>query len=48
MKIETTTLKTVANFAKLKDVTAVTIYRWAKENKCSIIEIDGVKFVKPE
>tara|TARA_R110000764_G_scaffold196030_1_gene281226 strand:+ start:120 stop:284 length:165 start_codon:yes stop_codon:yes gene_type:complete len=48
MKVETNELQTAGNFAKEKDVTTVSVYRWLKMGVIKGIEIDGVKFVKTE
>jgi hypothetical protein len=45
LKVDRTKLKTVANYAKDKNVTRQTIYRWARERTVSIVIIDGVHFV---
>tara|TARA_R100001244_G_scaffold1556_1_gene2594 strand:+ start:2195 stop:2353 length:159 start_codon:yes stop_codon:yes gene_type:complete len=48
MKIETKNLQTAGNFAKSKDVTTASVYRWLKMGVVKGVEIDGVKFVKIE
>ena len=48
MKVETKHLQTAGNFAKEKDVTTASVYRWLKMGIVEGVEIDGVKFVKKE
>lgn len=38
-------LKTVAGYAKLKNVTTTTVYNWIKDGKVKSIKIDGITFV---
>jgi|GEM_PF-2560847 len=38
-------LKTIKNFALSEGVTPAYIYKLVKENRMSLVEIDGVKFV---
>ena len=45
MKIESTYLKTVNNYALNNRVSASYIYKMIRENKMTCIEIDGVKFI---
>tara|TARA_R110000764_G_scaffold205222_1_gene290462 strand:+ start:634 stop:777 length:144 start_codon:yes stop_codon:yes gene_type:complete len=46
MKIETNDYMSVQEFARLKEVSVMTIYRWLKMGVVSGVEIDGIKFVK--
>jgi hypothetical protein len=39
------TLKTVANYAKMNNVTTSYIYKLVSQKKIQFTEIDGVKFV---
>tara|TARA_B100000795_G_scaffold265094_2_gene246453 strand:+ start:302 stop:451 length:150 start_codon:yes stop_codon:yes gene_type:complete len=48
MKIETNDYMSVQGFARLKEVSVMTIYRWLKMGVVQGIEIDGIKFVKNE
>lgn len=45
MIVETTDLKTVANYAKKKRFSLAWAYRLVAENKIKSIKIDGVKFI---
>jgi len=48
MKIDTENYLSVQSFARLKEVTSMTVYRWLKMGVVQGVEIDGVKFVKNE
>lgn len=39
-------LVTVRTYADMKGVTTMCVYKWEKQGKISITEIDGVKFVE--
>lgn len=45
MTIDVDRLATVANYAKLRDVTVTAVYRWIEQGKERSIKIDGVQFV---
>lgn len=45
MKVETTKLKKISNYAREKCVTAQTVYKWIDEGKISAITIDGMTFI---
>ena len=45
MIVETDRLITVANFAKMKEVTATAVYGWINQGKEKRVVIDGVQFV---
>jgi len=48
MKIKTEDYLTVQTFARIKEVTSMTVYRWLKMGVVEGVEIDGVKFVKKD
>ena len=43
--VDITKLKTINNFAKMKNISRQRIYKTLDSNKFDIVEIDGVKFV---
>lgn len=45
MKTDISTLKTFANFGKLKSISRQRIYELVTEGKFDTLEIDGVKFI---
>lgn len=45
MTIDIDRLITVANYAKLREVTVTAVYRWIEQGKERSIKIDGVQFV---
>lgn len=45
MKVETTNLKKISNYAREKCVAAQTVYKWISEGRISAVTIDGVTFV---
>jgi len=46
MKVETDKLQTAGNYAKTKNVTTMSVYRWLKMGVLQGVDIDGVKFVQ--
>ena len=46
MKIETTNLMSIKNYANREGVTASYIYKLEKEGKMGLFLIDGIKFVE--
>lgn len=48
MLVDTERLITVANFAKMKNVTTTTVYGWISTGKEKMVKIDGVTFVLME
>ena len=46
LKVDTTKLLTIRNYALKNSVTVQSVYNWAKIGKVQIREIDGVKFVQ--
>lgn len=46
MKIETSELLTISNFAKKKGMSRQHVYRLIKSGEISQVVIDGVKFVR--
>lgn len=38
-------LKTVANFARMKEVSPQSVYAWIENGKVKSIKIDGVTFI---
>tara|TARA_R100001244_G_scaffold26657_2_gene26604 strand:- start:876 stop:1025 length:150 start_codon:yes stop_codon:yes gene_type:complete len=46
MKIKTEDYLTVQNFARLKEVTSMTVYRWVKMGVVEGVKIDKVQFIK--
>ena len=38
-------LRTIANYAKMRDVTPETVYRWIRTSEVDYVEIDGKKFI---
>jgi len=45
MKIETSKLMTIKNFAMKEKITPAYIYKLIKEQKMRPVEIDGVRFI---
>jgi len=45
MKVEIDSLKTFANFGKMKNISRQRIYRLVEAGRFDTIEIDGVKFI---
>lgn len=45
LKVDRTKLRTVANYAKMKNLTPARVYQLASEKKVNMIELDGVKFI---
>ena len=43
--VDITKLKTINNFAKMKNISRQRIYKTLESNNFDIVEIDGVKFV---
>lgn len=41
-------LKTVKNYARLKDVTPQAVYSWIRQNIVASVKIDGVTFIVVE
>lgn len=46
LKVDKTKLKSIANYAKSKNLTPQRIYQLANEGAVNLIEIDGVKFIE--
>jgi hypothetical protein len=44
-KVDITTLKSIANYANMCDVTTSYIYKLIRDNKLIPVDIDGVKFI---
>lgn len=45
MKVETTNLKKISNYAREKCVTPQAIYKWIEEKRIDCVTIDGIAFV---
>lgn len=45
MQVETTNLRTVANYAKMESITPAAIYKREKDGQLNFVLIDEVKFV---
>lgn len=45
MKVETSQLQTIKNYATAQGVTASYIYKLVKESKMHTVTIDGVQFI---
>ena len=46
MITDTERLMTVSNYAKMKKVSATSIYNWIRAGKENKVEIDGVTFIR--
>ena len=45
MKIDITTLKTIKNFGKMKNLSRQRVYQLIEIGRFDTVEIDGVKFI---
>lgn len=45
MKVETTKLKKVSSYAKMKDASTQTVYNWIESGVVNSVTIDGVAFI---
>jgi len=46
--METNSLITIANYARMKNISSTWVYKLSKKGKVKIIKIDGVSFVDLE
>lgn len=45
MKVETTKLKKVSSYAKMKDASTQSVYNWIEAGIVNSVTIDGVSFI---
>jgi hypothetical protein len=44
-KVDVSKLRTVAEYAKIRNVTTMSVYRWIAKGEVKTTEINGVKFI---